>query len=270
MPVAYIMSSVVYYPALEIGDVRIDAADGPAAEAYGFARPEDLAGCYLSDLQTLEARKVGRHNHALRAMGHDIPTEYATVIRRPDGEFVGQRRRLVSQMRGYQGGLQYLTAIETVKELEAPRVPDLASRGVSEESALTHTGKFTVAQVRAMSRELLAWTFGEKLSKIITECARLSTTYYGWPPGRGLDFLLRRDLCTWSLSEKAGSLVYLRCACDACGRWWDSKRPPGTVMCPSCKTHLERARRMGEAHRVDRRHLGSALAAVNGSVLSEG
>lgn len=235
---AFMIVKVFEHPALEIMDGQIDQANDRAAELHGYARARDLVGRFLSDLQLPQSRDAGSTRWALRQEGFVLPPDYCTLIRRPDGEVAGHRGELVCCMAGIHGK-SYLTALQPVRELDEPPVLDLEAYGVSEETKLTHTGRFTVAKVRAMSRKQLTLHYGERVTMIIDECERSSTQYYGWRPGYGLDFALRGDLCTLSLSEKATTLVYYRHHDDTCGRAWDARTPEAT-QCPSCKAHLER------------------------------
>lgn len=238
---AFTVVEPFFCEALEIGDGRIAQANDAAAELYGYACAPELVGRFLSDLHTRASRTASAARWAARNEGYVLSEDYCTVVRRPDGEIVGHRGTLVARMSGVHGG-SYLARLELVREVDAPRVPDLRRMGITPAQAEAHTGRYTVADVRLFveNQGINPLQNGERFTTIVNECERLSILN-GWAPGQGLDYALRNDLVTWSLSEHASkkTLVYSRYTHPECGRSWDGQTPT-RGQCPSCRAHLER------------------------------
>lgn len=246
---AFTITRVYEHHALEIKDGLIDQANDAAAELYGFACAADLVGRFISDLQLPISRLAGQLRWVARQEGHRMAQEYITLVHRPDGEVVGHWGKLISVMEGIHGQ-SYLTQLEGVCQLDEPPVPDLDALGITPEQAVIHTGRYTVAEVRARLADGLPLPGGEKLSTIVAEGERVSIESFGWAPGRGLDFILRGDLCTVCYSEKAHikTVVSPRFHHPECGWAWDAHvgpdgQPPARRMCPACRIHLDRTPR---------------------------
>lgn len=234
---AFLITQCEFYDVLEIGDGRIVQASQEAASIYGYDRACDLTDRFASDIQTEASKCAGNARWVLRKHGFSIPHDYCTIVRRPDGEIIGVKGELVDTMLSRHGEC-YLTIIEEVKQLDEPKAIDLNEYGITPEQALEYNGKYTVAQFR----KLIKTMNGDKITSIIDECERLSTEFFGWNPGSGLDFALRGDLCTWSTASETKTqtqtqtLVRLAATCDRCGwRWW--RKPEMEYQCYRCKRH---------------------------------
>lgn len=238
---AFLQLSLYFHPLLHIGDVRITHADARAAELFGVETPHNLVGRFMSDFQPEAWRDVGRLRWGLRQLGHYIPGDYVTVIRRADGELVGQWRELASSGIGVEGEHSYVMRCAPVREVDHLPVVSLEDYGVNSQQIEPYIGRYTVANIR---QQLGSNTFclhgAELFSTIVNECNDLvKTKLLGRYPS-GLDLALSPAV-QWSLKPYASSktLVRICYTCNRCGWSWRSPRRQ-RGQCPACRYRYTR------------------------------
>ena len=239
---ATILCQLYFHELLGLGDVRIVYADGMAADLFGVAHPSDLVYRFLSDFQDAEWREYGRLRWALRKLGHPIPLDYCTMIRRPDGEMVGQGRELVGTGVGMGGDETYHMRIKPVREVDHLAHLDLATYGVSKPDVERFTGKYSVRELRTIldtNKKLLS--FGERFTTIIERLEELRKRNVVNAP-TALDAALLPHV-GWSLSEKKPVAITLEKQCIRCGWKWKPE-VAAPAQCPHCRLRqaLTRAR----------------------------
>lgn len=243
MPAAFTVVQCVSFDPLYTRDGIIVQANVPAAHLYGYDRPEELTGQWLSMVQTPEARLRGKLSWGLRQLGYQVPDEYCTLVEWPDGTVAGQRGELISQMRNLQGEVVYLTRLEGIMQLEEPTLPEPDLYGVTPEAIDEVTGLFTVRELRDhVHNGTLPLKCRENFTTIVSECEWTATHILNWPVGSGIFLALRPDLCTWSLNATdTPPVVYFHTQCPRCLRqWWRRSSRQLTWQCPApgCKAHL--------------------------------
>lgn len=238
---ALLVSRVVFFPVLGIGDTQILSANPEAASLFGFDDPRLMAGRYMSDLQPADWREYGRQRYAQRMEGQTLSKDYVVVVRHPDGTLAGQRREFGGFLAGPSPRQDmYLTYVRGTREVDHCPVRVL---GEAERAQHLHwNGERTVADVRAALHDGVSGIdIPETFRDIINECAVLSSTVF-----RDDDIFSPLDLAfhpriSWSLrgqkTTQAGSLVRVHFTCPRCGWHWYGRGRGAVLQCtaPGCR-----------------------------------
>lgn len=207
---------------LRVADTQILSCNLDAANQFR-RRPEQLAGMFMSDLQSHDWRAAGHQRYLDRKLGRAVTQDYAVMIQTPDGESVGQRREFGGWLHSNVSGEDmYLTYLEEIKEVDhGPTIRSLTP----EERILArqYNGDCTVADLRVMPAYTMPLALRESFPHIIRECEDLSSALFAGKYFSPLDLALSDDTAVCWYGKAAAQttpVVRSRFVCEHCGWIW--------------------------------------------------
>lgn len=135
-----------------IADVQIIAANAEAAALYGYDRPEDLIGRYLSQTSTQEDLMRGCLYSLARNRGIEVPTTYVTNILQPNGSTIPVLKEIF-QIQSTRG-LLFVAMIEKTEEL-SQKLPNLEELGLTSSDLVAWRGVMNIAEVEELMSDRL-------------------------------------------------------------------------------------------------------------------
>lgn len=131
-----------------IEDLEIIAATPEAAQLYGYDKPSELIGKYLSETLSIDDMFRGYLMSRARQKGNKIANRYATRIERPDGQiaYVFKQTILVER----PNPVHYLTFLEAAEETDIQPIPDSSELNLTQAEVDTARSYFTVRKLREL------------------------------------------------------------------------------------------------------------------------
>lgn len=131
-----------------IEDLEIIAATPEAAQLYGYGKPSELVGKYLSETQSIEDMFRGYLMSRARQKGHKIASRYATRIEWPDSQisYVFKKTILIER----PNPVHYLTFLEAAEESDVQPMSDLSELGLTQAEVDAARSFLTVRKLREL------------------------------------------------------------------------------------------------------------------------
>ncbi|WP_089722119.1 hypothetical protein [Candidatus Entotheonella palauensis] len=186
-----------------IEDLEIIAATPEAAHLYGYDKPSELIGKYLSETLSIEDMFRGYLMSTARLKGNKIAKRYATRIERPDGQVAYVFKQTTPIERPHP--IHYLTFLEAAEETDMRPIPDASELNLTQAEVDTARSYFTVRKLRGLmtsfgidSLRVSALTPSEMQSILTVFQSRrnpqkgkldVSTTIVSAPPGEPVAIL---------------------------------------------------------------------------------
>ncbi len=145
-----------------IADVQIIAANSAAADLYGYDRPEELIGRYLSQTSTKEDLMRGCLYSLARKRGIKVPSVYVTNILQSNGNVIPVRKHIV-QVESTRG-LLFVATLERAEEAASTGFPDLEELGLTETDLIAWRGVMNIAELE----ELMSSRLDASSKKVLT------------------------------------------------------------------------------------------------------
>lgn len=131
-----------------IEDLEIIAATPEAAHLYGYDKPSELVGKYLSETLSKEDMLRGYLMSLARQKGNLISRRYATRIERPDGQIAYVFKKTILVERPHP--LHYLTFLEAAQEADFQPIPDLRELNLTQAEFDAAQAVLTVRKLREL------------------------------------------------------------------------------------------------------------------------
>ena len=248
-----------------VGGAKILHLNEACAALY-HRKARDMVGTDISLYQDVHFREIGRRNYTLAKHRQPAYKQAATVVRAPNGEHLGQVRRLVwREMIGEHGREAYMVRVYPINEMGTPHLPDLEAYGIDEETHHATCGRYTVQQLYDFHHNgTLGLRIGENLSTIIDKCTVIAKHFFCEDDGIALAF--NRSRCNWSARDTS-STVQLAASCTRCGwQWWlrNIATTENETRCPmdGCQKRMPVAEAVGATY-SEREVAGLANSAGN-------
>ncbi len=131
-----------------IEDLEIIAATPEAAHLYGYDKPSELVGKYLSETLSTEDMLRGYLMSLARQKDSRIPSRYATRIERPNGQisYVFKQTILVERPKP----VHYLTFLEAAEAADYQPTPDLRDLNLTQAEVAAARAVITVRKLREL------------------------------------------------------------------------------------------------------------------------
>ncbi len=136
-----------------IADVQIIAANAEAATLYGYDRPEQLIGRYLSQTLPKEDMLRGCLYSLARQRGIDAPSDYVTHIKQPRGAIVPIHKETF-QLKSMNSTL-FIIFLEPANDESYDDLPLLESMGLTQEDLLAWRGTMNIADIEEIMSDHL-------------------------------------------------------------------------------------------------------------------
>ncbi len=131
-----------------IEDLEIIAATPEAAYLYGYDKPSQLVGKYISETLSTEDMLRGYLMSLARQKGNKISNQYATRIERPDGQISYVFKHAISVERPTP--IHYLTFLEAAEEADFRPMPDPSELNLSQAEVDDARSVITVRKLREL------------------------------------------------------------------------------------------------------------------------
>ncbi len=131
-----------------IEDLEIIAVTPEAAHLYGYDKPSELVGKYVSETLSQEDMLRGYLMSLARQKGSKISSRYATRIERPDGQYSYVFKKTILVERPTP--LHYLTLLEAAEEADFRPLPDLSELNLTQTEVDEARAVLTIRKLREL------------------------------------------------------------------------------------------------------------------------